>query len=385
MEQFLQDQIKVKLTGSKDLTYTINLYDNSFVRKWLVEFHSVLQKQLVLEKNFCFLGFADNVRDLDYLVKELNLAIKQINDFNFSQAWVVAGLEPYKINKTFTAEDFMYPGTLPTGKVSDGDLMSKPGLRLKHDACNLLHRWFEDLQGQAWGLSEYYKLADTDTKYAIRQLNNLCHEIESWVLSNRKLIVDKEWVRPSQITTFINAPRKDLADEDYEYFIKNRYDRELGGVYLHWSQIGKTLYEVFRDEDGKLMDDATCSAINHQKFYSGEFDIEWGRTITNKQQFKKEEIDQFKKWLEMNNFNWEDPKLALGYIKIGQVDLQKSFNTTDPLQIYHQLIDCLNINTIELTGKYNIKTTYDYELSDSNWKQIQIKELLKGYESHSLR
>ena len=37
MEQFLKDQIKVKLTGSKDLTYTINLYDNVFVKKWLTE------------------------------------------------------------------------------------------------------------------------------------------------------------------------------------------------------------------------------------------------------------------------------------------------------------------------------------------------------------
>ena len=385
MEQFLKDQIKVKLTGSKDLTYTINLYDNVFVKKWLTEFNSVLQKQLVIEKNFCFLGFADNVRNLDYLVDELNKTVSQIDNFNATNTWQSNGLDSYNISKTFTIDDFMYPSTLPVGKVTNGDLMSKPGLRLKHESCNILHRWFEDLQGQAWGLSKYYQLADTDTKYAIRQLNNLCHEIESWVLSNRKLIVDKDWVRPSQITTFINAPRKNLANQDFEYFIQNRYDRELGGVYLHWSQIGKTLYEVFRDEDGKLMDEATCSAINHQKFYSGEFDIEWGRTITNKQKFKQEEIEQFKKWLQLNNFDWEDPKLALGYIKIGQVDLIKSFNTIDPLQIYEKLINCLNINSIELTGQYNTKTIYDYELSDSDWKQIQIKELLKGYESHSLR
>ena len=358
--KFKDTTVEVKLN---DVSYIINVYDTSLGSRWLEELSDNLRNKRTLEKNFCFLGFADSKRDLRYLVQELNKNIKQINKFEFEP--------PYERIELFSQDDFQFS--------------SKNGYRLKHDACNLLHRYFEELQGTAWKLSNFYRQADYETKYSIRQLNNLCHEIESWVLSNRKLIVDKEWVRPSQITTFINAPRKDLADEDYEHFIKNRYDRELGGVYLHWSQIGKTLYEVFRDEDGKLMDDATCSAINHQKFYSGEFDIEWGRTITNKQQFKKEEIDQFKKWLEMNNFNWEDPKLALGYIKIGQVDLQKSFNTTDPLQIYHQLIDCLNINTIELTGKYNIKTTYDYELSDSNWKQIQIKELLKGYESHSLR
>jgi hypothetical protein len=56
--------------------------------------------------------------------------------------------------------------------------------------------------------------------------------------------------RPSQITTFLNAPRYDLTEEDFELFKQNRYNRELGGVYLHWSQMGKTLYEVFRDEGG---------------------------------------------------------------------------------------------------------------------------------------
>ena len=381
MARYLKEEIRVTLTGKRDLTYTINVISHPFMIRWLETLKDNVIKNRVLEKNYCFLGFADSKRNLNFLCKELNEAVDQINGFD----WTKHGLSEYKIDKTFVEDDFMFPETLPIGHAVNGDESKTPGCRLKHDACNLLHRYFEDLQGQAWALSKYYIHADNNTKYAIRQLNNICHEIEGWVHAYRKSKFDKEWIRPAQITTFLHAPRIELQYEDFGLFKHNRYDRELGGVYLHWSQVGKTLYEVFRDEDGAELDDATCSAINHQQFYSGEFDIEWGRTITNKQQFKKEEIDQFKKWLEMNNFNWEDPKLALGYIKIGQVDLQKSFNTTDPLQIYHQLIDCLNINTIELTGKYNIKTTYDYELSDSNWKQIQIKELLKGYESHSLR
>ena len=63
-------------------------------------------------------------------------------------------------------------------------------------------------------------------------------------------MTNPEWMRPSQITTFLNAPRKDLHKADYNLFKSNRYLRELGGVYLHWSQVGKTLYEVFRDEGG---------------------------------------------------------------------------------------------------------------------------------------
>ena len=83
-------------------------------------------------------------------------------------------LAPEDCFKKFTEEDFMYPDTLPIGHAVDGDESKTPGCRLKHDACNLLHRYFEDLQGEAWSLSKYYIQADNKTKYAIRQLNNIC-------------------------------------------------------------------------------------------------------------------------------------------------------------------------------------------------------------------
>ena len=172
----------------------------------------------ILEKNFCFLGFADSKRDLSFLCHELNKNIAQINSFQFDP--------PYERIDPFVGDDFQYSSKLPIGKAVDGNPNKTPGLRLKHEACNLLHRYFEDLQGTAWQLSNYYKQADAKTKYSIRQLNNLCHEIESWVEAYRKQAFEPEWIRPSQITTFLNAPRYDLHDEDYEQFKQNRYKRE---------------------------------------------------------------------------------------------------------------------------------------------------------------
>ena len=384
MEQYLQDQIKITLSGTKELTYTIRLYDHPFVRRWLEEFKFILKKKLVLEKNYCFLGFADSKRNLQFLCDELNSAVWQINRFNASNYWQVAGLKPYPIERHFTPDDFMTSENLPVGRKQGPFIkgkMSLPGCQLKSETCNELHRYFEDLQGQAWNLSKYYYVADDDTKYAIRQLNNLCHEIEGWVNSYRKSKFEPEWIRCAQITTFLHAPRKPLQTEDYDLFIKNRYDRELGGVYLHWSQVGKTLYEVWRDHDEAVGE----GGINHQQLYSGEFDIDWGKTITENDDFKKAEIDQFKAWLEKNGYNWNDPKLALGYIKIGQVDLNDSFGTDNFLNIYKQMVDRLNISRIELVGPENFTTEYKYTLSDPDWKELQIKELRKGYESHSLR
>ena len=376
MPSTLENKILIDYNNKK---VKIDIYNTSLGKRFIEALKDNLVQKRILEKNFCFLGWASSTRDLNFLCGELNKSIEQINSFAFDP--------PYEQIHPFVADDFQYSASLKTGLCPDGDEMSKPGLRLKHDSCNLLHRYFEELQGTAWEISEYYTQANTETKYAIRQLNNICHEIESWVLSYRKSIVEPEWVRPSQITTFLNAPRHDLHQEDFELFKQNRYDREMGGVYLHWSQVGKTLYEVFRDEHAPKMTDALCSEINHQKYYSGEFDIEWGDTITEKtHKFKKQEMDEYRAWLKLNNYDWEDPKLSLGYIKIGQVDLQRTFGSSATFkEIYDTMSKNLNITNIKSMSSRTIECAYPYTLDSEDWQQIQIESLRQGYESHSMR
>jgi len=366
--KFIHDMVRVGLT---DIAYYFQIYDTPLGHRWLESLKDNLKQKRVLEKNFCFLGFADSKRDLRYLVKELNKNIANINAFNFTPI--------YKKIHPFSADDFQYSSSLPIGKAIDGDESKTPGKRLKHDACNKLHRHFEDLQGTAWKASKFYKQADNETKYAIRQLNNICHEIESWVNSDRKKALEPEWMRPSQITTFLKAPRYNLHDEDFVLFKQNRYDRELGGVYLHWSQVGKTLYEVFRDEHAPKMTEALCSEINHQRYYSGEFDVEWGRTITEQDVFKKEEMVQYRTWLEDNGFDWEDEKLSLGYIKIGQVDLQRTFGTDASIEKIHKMMsDNLDITSIRTIYGPTIENDYPYTLDSDDWKQMQMESLSNG-------
>ena len=373
--KFLEDRVEV---GLDNLSYTIDVYDTPLGRRWLSALNDNLRQEKILEKNFCFLGFADSKRNLNYLVKELNKSIDQINSFNFRPG--------YEKIHPFVADDFQYSSSLPIGKSVNGDEMATPGKRLKHESCNLLHRYFEDLQGTSWNLSVFYKQADHETKYAIRQLNNICHEIEAWVGSDRKKAFEPEWMRPSQITTFLNAPRYELHDEDYELFKKNRYDRELGGVYLHWSQVGKTLYEVFRDENAPTMTDTLCSQINHQKYYSGEFDVEWGKSVTEQQnEFKKEEMDPFRSWLKRNEYDWENPKLSLGYIKLGQIDLIETFGHENIIEIHKTMSKNLNIKSIKTVSDDVVKCDYPYTLDSEDWKQIQMEGLRSGYESRGMR
>jgi len=355
-----QSTVKVVLRNPlnfKDqLEYNILVHDNELAKDWILGLEHLLQSKNLLEKNFCFLGFPKTQRTIEYLCKELNRHASTINNF--------FGAE-YHISDYYSQDTVVGSDMGPN-----------------HEVLNVLHNHFERLQGTVWELSSYYKRADYDTKYAIRQLNNLCHELENLILSKRKLEIMPYWVRPSQITTFLNSPRYELRDEHRKLFLSNGYDRVLGGVYMHWTQIGKTLYEVFRDEGAPELTDTVCEAITELKYYSGEFDVEWGNDVVygGSQVWHNIEQVNFRKWLADNGRDYQDPKLSLGYLPIGQVDLLGSFGTTNYQDIWDQLSSHLDIYKIEVN---NISCTYDYCWSDSTYEQQQIDIMRPGYDYSS--
>jgi hypothetical protein len=338
------------------LHYYINVYDTAMGRLWFKALQDVLVPSLHLEKNFCFLGFPDNPRSLEYICQELTLAKTTINNFFGDE---------YQIKETFT------PETLRTGLDPNQALM------------NQLHNHFEHLQGTVGELSNWYRRADDSTKFAIRQLNNLCHEAESLMLSQRKARDLPDWVRPSQITTFLNAPRLEFPDALKTTFDETRYDRRFGEVYLHWTQIGKTLFEVYRDEGGVDVDQATCDAITHLRYYSGEFDIEWAQDVCfdGPHPWHTQELTGFREWLVRNGFDLNNTEYNYGYHAVGQVDLQASFGTTDFRQVWPMLSRYLDIYRIDAGGCF---ATYDYSWTDADYYQQQIAQLKPGYD-HSSR
>ena len=377
-------------TNKKEtLDYTITAHDTKLSRDWLDALkHDIVIPNISLEKNFCFLGFPYTHRTVDYLCDELNEHCKQINLYNTTRVWQNAGLEPYVIEEWFSEQsvrfDNSYPIAPPLGEESYDDDPRYLGLKLKHDVMNILHNHFERLQGTVWEPSKYYALASTRVKHAIRNLNLICHELESLILSQRKIVQSPDWVRPSQITTFISAPRRELKDVHRQGFV-NGYDKQFGEVYMHWCQIGKTLMEVYHDEgapDLNVGDDptdisvgagSTCEAINALKYYSGEFDIEWGKSVTyDEQPWHRDNIDGFYSWLERNGVDSTDPRLSLGYLPIASVDLQSSFGTTVEREIWEMLGNHLDIYQIEVDGAV---ATYDYSWSDADYHERQMNLL----------
>ena len=353
------------ITKNDILPIYIELNDNELARDWQSALHKEVKKSSLLEKNYCWHGWPNTQRNLQYLCDNLNKHILQIN----------TGLKlSYEHIETIDCQTVMHP-------LTGIDEPGKRGGGVNHNIMNKIHNHFEHLQGTVGNMSEWYKTADPKTKYSIRQLNNICHEIESLCLSIRKQFYTPEWVRPSQITTFLNATRYHLFDHHREGFVKNSYDRRFGHVYMHWAQIGKTLFEVFNDENGADIDSAMCDAITHLEYYSGEFDIEWGRDIVYADDYSwhKTKMDNFTQWLERNGFDPKDPNLSLGYLEIGKVDLKRSFGTEDHAVIWEMMGKRLDIYSIECLGS---TATYDYNWTDKDYEQQQINYLMPGYLSN---
>jgi hypothetical protein len=351
----IQVILRNPLRRSEQLSYVIHAQDHKLAHDWVRALKALLQSGKLVEKNFCFMGFPNAARDLPYLCDQMNRAITQINRY----------FKDYCIT-----EQFDPAGCLATDYAEHGP---------NHALFNRIHNHFEFLQGTVDQLSNYYARADYDTKYAIRQINNLCHEMESLILSQRKAATAPEWVRPSQITTWLAADRYALETEHRAGFATNGYDRVTGGVYMHWTQIGKTLFEVFRDEHAPELADTVCEAITHLQYYSGEFDIEWGRSVTFNSDCPWHDDEQklFRKWLQQNKLDPQDPKLSLGYLPIGQVDLLGSFGTEKASEIWPILGQYLDIYRIEVDG---VSQVYDYCWTDADYQQQQIQQLQPGYD-----
>ena len=343
MTRSLLDTVELDL---EDVTVYIDVADNTLSRKWLAALNCVLDQQLHLEKNYCFLGFPLSPRNGAYIIEQINLSIAAINESGVA----------YHIDHEFALEHC----TDSEGRVCQAEF-------------NLLHSYFEDLQGTAQAPSALYAAADPTTRWHIRQLNLLCHEFESWALSWRKLHTAPEWARPSQLMCWLNAPRFELDQQDYALFGIDTINRSLGGVYVGVNKaVGKHHWEVFCDEgrDSRL-GELTTTSLAAQTLACADFDIEWARD-PGAFSWQQRQLAEFRTWLTDNGFDPDNPALTIGHPQVGQVDLARSFGTEDYKQIWSVLNTRLNVTAIRTSSH---RAEYPYTWSDSDYMQLQIRNL----------
>lgn len=339
-------QMDLRSTDDQVLSVYIDVDNNSLSRKWLAALNHLIQNQNHLEKNYCWLGWAESDRGPEYICAQINLSIQAINSADLG----------------YVIKDFFDPANIVL-----------EGYHLDHARTNQLHRYFEDLQGVSGAMSPYYTAADDTTRWHIRQLNLLCHELESLILSIRKLKTAPEWQRPSQLMCWLAAPRFELDAEDHELFGIETINRSLGGVYVGVNKaVGKHHWEVFTDEgrDSRVSELVT-STLKSQTQAAGDFDIEWAKD-PGAFQWQILALKEFREWLVANNFDPEDKSLTIGHPKVAQVDLLRSFGTVDYREIWAQLSQHQDVYRISTSMA---QVTYEYSWRDPDYCEQQIKEL----------
>jgi len=344
----LLDQVVVTLRNQhgNTLPVIIDVYNNSLSRKWLTALNRLIRDNFHLEKNYCFLGFANGPRTPEYVCEQINASISAINASSIG----------YRINDKFLVENTV-----------------GPEYRLKQDRMNDLHRYFEDLQGTAGAMSDYYQQASASVRWHIRQLNLLCHEYESLILSVRKLKTAPEWQRPSQLMCWLNAPRFELDQDDFELFGVESINRNIGGVYVGVNKaVGKHHWEVFCDEGrDSRVNELTTTVLRGQTLAAGDFDIEWAQD-TGSFPWQQQQLEDFEIWLQNNNFDPTDKSLTIGHPKVGQVNLLASFGTTDYQAIWQQLNNYMDVYKISTR---EAEVTYNYHWSDFDYREQQTRIL----------
>ena len=353
------DNIRMTLRDVNNATVNvyIDVFDNPLSYKWLNALNELLEHDYMLEKNYCFFGFAAGARNGEYILAQVNRSIKHINDATLG----------YHIEDNFTMANTMS---------DDPDLGRACGRNINHDRLNRLHRYFEDLQGVSGSMSPFYQRANAATRWHIRQLNLLCHEFESWALSYRKAVEAPEWQRPSQLMCWLNAPRFTLDKDDYKLFGVDTLNRPLGGVFVGVNKaVGKHHWEVFNDEgrDSRI-NELTTTTLRSQTEAAGDFDIEWGRD-PGEFEFQQKKLSEFRHWLIDNGFDPWDPCLTIGHPQVGQIDLLRSFSTDNYHDIWKLLTQYNDVFEI-VTDKCS--RTYPYRWNDADFEQNQIQRIQQG-------
>lgn len=254
-----------------DLTLVFETYDTPIAKKWCDELKSQMSRNSELKENNRLYHFSNSENNLEYIVGELRKRAEIINKHQFY------------IADTIDAS-------------------------ITQDTLNNLHKHFEEMRGGILSPSEYFLNAPLDVRRAIEDYNVLIHRTEDLLNASK---INKP--RPRIVLTFKDRRRHELSEDDFDYF---SLDINFGEVYINYCEVGKPLWDVFKDKDDIVGD----HNIRPLKWYSADMMIYF---LDGGYRGK---INQFWNWFDQNSkflndlgFFKEDKKLAIGHIPVARL------------------------------------------------------------------
>lgn len=292
-------RLEITLSNIHGSQYTLyySIFRTEIASKWLSELQKTLDLGTQLDDPERLYGFTGSKYTLEYCVDTINGFVDTINAYK-------PVCERY-INYNYTQDDLNY-----------------------------LHNIFERYHGlyDAQDSSDWYSEAPKAVQHALGQLNIYIHRLESIGGYARF------------VCTFSSdqRPRIPFAPEDYEHF---SLQEQWGGLYINYCEIGKTLVDMYRDDDQHIGDEAFIP----QQYFKSDFNAKFTHhTEEEYTELERNVLNYYHKHKEkFITLGYTTPKFALGSIQVGQLsfpsDCDKKIFEKEYLSNY-TFIDSLRIN-----------------------------------------
>jgi len=170
---------------------------------------------------------------------------------------------------------------------------------------NYLHKFFEDLRGEATVGTAWFHNSPVEVQTALEKFNILIHLLEEQLRATN---------HPSIVVTFTDSNKFLLTEEDIKHFT---YCWKKGTVYINYCHVGKPILDIFKDKD------SVSKGATPQTHYSADFLIKFGPS-TNYFIFVLRRLI-INIWLKFQKFKFQNPNV--GYIPVA--DIIGDFNIED--------------------------------------------------------
>ena len=269
-----------------------DVLDSDIAKVWASE----ISKNYTLHETDRFYSWPNDQRNKEYYINTINDKINIINTY--------------------------YPDIITT----------KATLDIDQPQLNYLHKFFELLRGEVTEGTEFFKNAPIVVQNALSEFNIAIHACEEFI--------GYRSMSPRITITFQNTTRYKLADSNYSEFT---FQWKFGYIYLGYCEVGKSILEVFENQDDIVGDDN----IRPMQSYDAGCSIRFGNDVSDNIYNKK--LVAVNKWLATQSFKLDPTKLALGLIPVAKINIDDSGLTgLTNTEIVYSLSKYLQVKSVSL-------------------------------------
>jgi hypothetical protein len=291
-------EIQITLTNHKtDYTLDFDLLDIDIAHRWLAHVQMFIDAGQPWDDPDRFYCFKDNKFNKSAVIAKLQSLVSTINSY------------------------------CPIIKRIPGDNITQDDLNYLHHIFEVYHGLY-DTQNE----NKFFSQAPQEVQNALGDLNIWIHRCESI------------GGIPRFVATWKYKPyREEIRDDEFSHFTLTE---EWGDLSLNYCEIGKTLYDLWHDNDHHIAPDA----FKPLKHFCFDFNVKFSNKPAEQyNQIEKQIWDYFdtnSDFFQSRGYKKYDPRLSLGSIVVGKIKKSDSKDVILEKISQHQTLKSINITRI---------------------------------------